>query len=144
MYSIESYSRYINQDHYFFSLDEFNRIYYSPLTTYIQGTLSSETNSDYILRLKNAIKYSNELSLRALLKQLLNENKDIVNQIFSDKIGVLTSKIVDTRNWYTHFTKELEPLAAKGYELYELYVKVRVLFEVCLFKQLQMPDALIV
>jgi hypothetical protein len=104
VYSIESYSRYINQDHYFFSLDEFNRTYYSPLTTHIQGTLSSETNSDYILRLNNAIKYSNELSLRALLKQLLNENKDIVDQIFSDKLGFLTSKIVDTRNWYTHFT----------------------------------------
>lgn len=140
VYSVESYSRYINQDHYFFSSDEFNKTYYSPLNTYIMNTLTSEDNSEYIRRLNNAVKYSNELSLRALLKQLLNENKDVVNQIVSDNIGDLTSKIVDTRNWYTHFTKELEPSAAKGYELYELYVKVRVIFEVCLFKQLQIPD----
>lgn len=144
VYSIEAFSRYVNQDHCFFSSDEFERTYHNPLSTHINSTYLNETNSDYIHRLKTAIKYSNERSLRAILKQLFNDNKDIIDQIINDKIDVLIAKIVDTRNWYTHFTKELEPLAAKGYELYELYVKVRVLFEICLFKQLQMPDALIV
>ena len=67
-----------------------------------------------------------------------------IEKIFSDNIRAHIDKIVDTRNWYTHFTKELEPLAAKGYELVNLYKIIRVLFEVCLFKQLKMPEELII
>lgn len=144
VYSVESFSRYINPKHYFFSPEEFKSIYYKPLTKYIKSNLSDPTNNDYIRRLTNSIKYSNELSLRELLKQIFDENKDIIEKIFSDNMCDLIDKIVDTRNWYTHFTKELEPLAAKGSELVKLYNIVKVLFEVCLFKQLKMPDELIV
>jgi hypothetical protein len=144
VYSVESYSRYINQDHYFFSPEEFESNYYNPLTTYIKSKFSDPTNSDYINRLINSIKFSNELSLRALLTQIFNENKDIIDQIFSVNIDDLIAKIVDTRNWYTHFTKENEKSAAKGYELFELYIKIKVLFEICLFKQLKMQKEIIV
>ena len=147
VYSVESFSRYINPKHYYFSEADFENNCYKPLTEYINSNNSKflyTTNKDYISRLTNSIKYSNELSLRAILKHIFDDNKDIIEKIFSDNIRAHIDKIVDTRNWYTHFTKELEPLAAKGYELVNLYKIIRVLFEVCLFKQLKMPEELII
>lgn len=144
VYSIETYSRYVNQNHFFFSKEEFENTFHRPLIAYINSTISGDTNVDYVDRLKNAIKYSNELSLRALLKKLINETIDVFGEIFKDKVSDLAAKIVITRNWYTHFTKELEPSAAKGYDLYELYKKTRILFEILLFRQINMPDDVII
>ncbi|PKN76060.1 MAG: hypothetical protein CVU49_01430 [Candidatus Cloacimonetes bacterium HGW-Cloacimonetes-2] len=143
VYSVESFSRYVYENHYFFDKDEFNCKYNNPLTRYISEYLTDHENQDYIERLKNATKYSNERTLRSSLKLLFKENEEVISQILDLDIAYDVNQIVNSRNWYTHFTKELEFSAANGYDLYELYKKVRILFEVLLFKQIKVPDDVI-
>jgi len=139
VYTVESFARYVHQDHNYFPNKEFQQKIVEPLYKYIDQNIICN-NKDCIQRLKNAIKYSNEPSLRSIIKQLLNNNKDIISQIINDNLKTLTTNIVDTRNWYTHYSKEFEVKAKTGYELYNLFVKVRILFETCLFRKLHMSD----
>ncbi len=139
VYAVETFSRYFNQNHYYFPEDEFQKKVVKPLNNFIDNKMR-EGNQNYVERLKTAIKYSNEISLRSIIKQLFDENKDILSQIINEDLRTLNAKIVDTRNWYTHFSKELETKAAKGYELYQLLIRVRILFEICLFRNLKMSD----
>ena len=83
--------------------------------------------------LKNKLAYSNELTLRKRLKEILELNKDVLSNFIDD--GFI-NKIVDTRNYLTHYDEELKDKKVEGLELWHITEKLRILIEICLFKKL--------
>jgi len=62
--------------------------------------------------LKNKLAYSNEPSLRKRLKEIFNEIRDVIpKEIFPDE-EYFIGKVVDTRNYLTHYDKRLKEIAA--------------------------------
>ncbi len=144
IYSLETFSRYVLQHHYYYDKAEFESKYKTPLMAHIEKEYREVSNEAFLIGLKNAIKYSNEMSLRAIVRSILNGHSRLIDQLFEYEVSKFTNKIVLTRNWYTHYNPEDENHAAKDYELHILLNKVRILFEVCLFKHIGMPDDTII
>ena len=82
--------------------------------------------------LKNRLEYPDRISLRQRIKELINPFKEIFGN--SKKRNKLTNKILDTRNYLTHYDPRLEPKAAKGADLHVLCLKMELLFELHFLK----------
>jgi hypothetical protein len=92
----------------------------------IKRILESVSVEDDKTWLEERLKYSNEPPLRRRIKDLIEPFKELFG---SNKIrNSLILKIVDTRNYFTHYDQSLIEKAAKGNELYELKEKLRILF----------------
>ena len=73
------------------------------------------------------LKYANELSLRNRLKKMIDPFKDLFGN--SKKRNSFIGKVVDTRNYLTHYDSSLENKAANGEDLWKLYRKLEALFQ---------------
>lgn len=145
VYSLETFSRYVSEDHYFYNDKTFfQKQYMDPITAFIDELYKSQDNDDYIQRLKTSIQYSNEVSLRAIVRCVLELYSEIFEKLFEYRQSELVNSVVVTRNWYTHYNSNDEKDAARGRSLFEITNKVRSMFEVCLFKRIGIPDELII
>ncbi len=88
--------------------------------------------------LKGRLTYANEIPLRKRLKSLVEPFKDYVGTCESRK--TLINKIIDTRNYLTHYDKSLERKAAAGTYLLELCLKLECLFQLHFMKQIGFTD----
>jgi len=89
--------------------------------------------------LTDKLKYSNELNLRQRLKKII----DRFSNIFGDYIHrkKFTNKVVNTRNYLTHYNPELEDSAISEVpDLLELIYKLRTILEVCFLSELNLSD----
>ena len=77
--------------------------------------------------LKGKLGYSNEVSLRKRIKKLIEPFKEFFGNKENRK--KLINRIVDTRNYLTHYDPDLESEAAKGGDLQVLCQKMEVLFQ---------------
>jgi hypothetical protein len=77
--------------------------------------------------LKNKMKYSNELPLRKRVIQMLEPFKELYGS--KDQRKSFIRKVVDTRNYLTHYDKRLSPSLADGDSLYNLCMKLEALFQ---------------
>ena len=77
--------------------------------------------------LKGKLKYSNEVSLRKRLKDIIKPFKDVIGN--RTKRNNLIDRIVNTRNYLTHYDRSLESKAAKDEELWPLCLKMELLFQ---------------
>ena len=59
----------------------------------------------------------------------------------SSKRKKLIRKIVDTRNYLTHYSEELESKSAKGRELLDICLKMEVIFQLCLLRDVGLTAA---
>lgn len=84
--------------------------------------------------LENKLKYSNEPTLRKRLKDILDENEEILGELFAE--GSFINKVVDTRNYLTHYDITLKERAVQGEELYDLTKKLEKLLKACILKEL--------
>ena len=85
--------------------------------------------------IEQRLRYANEPSLRARLKKLLEP----FNQLFGNKKerALLVSRIVDTRNYLTHYDKSTTNDRVDGtQELYEVYAKLQALFQLLILQHL--------
>lgn len=82
--------------------------------------------------LKDRLRYGNDLSLRYRLSKLLSP----FTEIFGDpqNIKKLINDIVNTRNYLTHFDKNLESKAKVGFSILNLSNKVEILYEIHLLR----------
>jgi hypothetical protein len=78
--------------------------------------------------------------LRKRLKELLHKNNSILKDYIAHKKDFIT-KVVDTRNYYTHYTPELCRRAAKEKELYQITEKLKMIIEVCFLGELGLTPA---
>ena len=88
--------------------------------------------------LENKLIYANELSLRKRLKQLL----DPFNPFFGNGKNrkALIDKIVNTRNYLTHYDDSLKRKACKGEELRKICDKMECLFQLQFLKEINFSD----
>ena len=77
--------------------------------------------------LGTTLKYGNEVSLRKRLKDIIEPFKDVIGNRTKPKI--LINRIVNSRNYLTHYDLSLESEAAKGEELWTICLKMELLFQ---------------
>ena len=72
------------------------------------------------------LQHANEFSLRDRIREIIKPFEGFIGE---EKVPQLIDYIVDSRHYYTHYNPELEPKAAKGWDLYILCEKMEMLFE---------------
>jgi len=95
----------------------------------------SATPEKYRKWLERKLKWSNEVSLRQRLRDILKSCPQALNKVIKNKKSFI-SKAIITRNYWTHFDPELEDQAAKNGELFKLTSRLRILLQLCLLKEL--------
>lgn len=92
--------------------------------------------------LAGRLKHGNEINLGKRLKKVVEPFKDLVG---TSKVCSKTIRsIVNTRNYYTHFSAELESEAANGQELWDLCMKMEAIFQLHLLKNVGFADEQVV
>jgi len=110
----------------YFPDSEYKALVYTPIVNAIP-----DVKQDLRENLTNRLKYGNEYSLRTRLSELLNKCDKIVPQLAANRKGFV-NKIVDTRNYLTHYDQQLYKRAARGTDLVSITKKLRIILEVCL------------
>jgi hypothetical protein len=88
--------------------------------------------------LKEQLNYSNEPRLRQRVKEILDMLEDTVSALITDK-DAFAKKVVNTRNYYTHYDPHLKDKAAQGSKLYALTEQLSYLLQACLLVELGIP-----
>ncbi|SFV09373.1 HEPN domain-containing protein [Alicyclobacillus macrosporangiidus] len=108
---------------------------FSDVLNTIMSAIPKGLPDDYVKNLHDKLKYSNEFSLRRRIKELLRELGDITVPYIPD-IKVFVQQVVDTRNYLTHYSVELEERALRGTELYGACLRLTVILQACLLKEM--------
>ena len=85
--------------------------------------------------LQNELTYSNEPSLRRRLKELYDTFSVTLKALNANKKSFI-NRVVDTRNYLTHYDVDLKRKSAKGKELFIITERLRILVEMCLMKEI--------
>lgn len=130
----ESYHRslgmgvYMKQDEYDAAITEFD--FHMP--TGIQG--------DHRESLKNRLRYGNEYSLRKRLTEMLNRIPDDARGRIAGDVSKFVAKVVDTRNYFTHYDHASENNALKGKDAFVASERLRILVVANLLHDLGIKD----
>ncbi|WP_019178017.1 ApeA N-terminal domain 1-containing protein [Methanomassiliicoccus luminyensis] len=89
--------------------------------------------------LKDVFKYENEVSLRKRLKEIYQLHKPAVEPYIPDRDEFIGFTL-DTRNYLTHYGKDLEEKAAKGADLFFLTTKLELVIEVIFLSEIGFAD----
>lgn len=127
--AIESYHRCIYGGKYL-SNEEYKSVYNALVNAIPKGI-----GNDLKDRLKVYLRYGNEFSLRKRLKEIFDKYQEILDGFIENK-KCFIEKVVDTRNYLTHYDKELKERAAKEKDLYRLTQKLKICLEICLLTEL--------
>jgi len=84
--------------------------------------------------LKSRLKYGNEYSLRKRLKDLFVKCRDITQNFIKDEDNFI-NRVIDTRNYLTHYDKKLRNIA-DGKDLYYITQKLKIILQICLLYEL--------
>lgn len=90
------------------------------------STVLKACPDEHIEWLKGRLMHGNEINLGKRLKKIVEPFKEHLGT--SKDRGKLLRKIVDTRNYLTHYSENLESESAKGRELWILCSKMEVIF----------------
>ena len=119
--------------------EEFEKSVYPALVEAIPDHI----NREYRDSLKGKISFAHEYSLRKRLRDLIRRVPETIKgEIFGDANeaeGRFVEKVVATRNYLTHYTKELESVAVTGEKLYWFYVKLRIMSETMFLREMGIP-----
>lgn len=88
--------------------------------------------------LKGRLMHGNEINLGKRLKRIIEPFKDKLGN--SKERKSLLRKIVDTRNYLTHYNEDLKDSAAQGSELWGLCQKMEVIFQLHFLKVIGFSD----
>lgn len=133
----ESYHRsfgdalYMNQNDYDKDIQEL----FKHLPKTIQG--------DHRQSLKNRLKYGNEYSLRKRLSELFTRMPQNVQDRIGTNVGKFIAKVVDTRNYYTHYDHSSQANAFEGMSAYIAAERLRILVAANLLHDLGVDDRIL-
>jgi hypothetical protein len=88
--------------------------------------------------LKGRLMHGNEINLRKRIKKIIEPFKDHLGT--SQERSKLLRKIVDTRNYLTHYNESLQDESAKGRDLLVLCMKMEVIFNLHFLKVVGFTD----
>ena len=97
-------------------------------------------NDEYKEWLIEKLRYSNEPSLSNRLKEILKE-VDFIISLNSGERKKVVKKIVDTRNYYTHFDESKKDLIMTTEELIYISKYILVILKVLIMKELGLDEA---
>lgn len=118
--------------------DEFEEVYED-----LCNNIPDQVDTDFRDHLKDGtFKYANEYSLRKRLSELVSEHEDVLRELPLD-IESSVNKIVNTRNYFTHYDEDI-PNRADADELRPLILQVRSILETVLLSDLGIPEDQIV
>lgn len=91
--------------------------------------------------LKGVLAYSNERRLSERLAELLALVPEILDPLMPEGAAAFTKSVVDTRNYYTHWSPHLRPRAAHGEELFLLGQRLGMLMQALILRELKFDSA---
>jgi len=89
--------------------------------------------------LRGRLYQGNELNLGQRIKKIIKPYKSFLGN--SKQQNRFIRGVVNTRNYYTHYSEELEKDAVKGSELWWLCQKMEAVFQLHLLQQLEFEDS---
>ena len=84
--------------------------------------------------LADRLRFGNEISLAKRLRRITEPFSNLYKSVFN--IQKFIRLVVDTRNYFTHYTPELESKASQGVELLNLCTRMEVFFQLHLMREL--------
>ncbi|RJG36914.1 HEPN domain-containing protein [Motilimonas pumila] len=102
------------------------------------STISKSCPEEHAEWLSGRLMHGNEINLGKRLKRIIEPFKDMLGN--SKERSKLLRKIVDTRNYLTHYSESLKNNAADGEELWILYQKMEVIFQLHFLKVVGFSD----
>ena len=102
------------------------------------STISKSCPAEYAEWLSGRLMHGNEINLGKRLKRIIEPFKDKLGS--SKERSKLLRKIVDTRNYLTHYSENLKDNAAGGEELWNLCQKMEVIFQLHFLKVVGFSD----
>ncbi len=128
--AVEAYHRRKFEGKY--QSDEDYKPTYEKFKKFINGL---DVDPSFKEALKSKLKYGNEYSLRKRLKDLFEQYNEVLNGFIEDKNDFI-NKVVDTRNYLTHYDEDLKDKAVDGEQLYYVTQQLKVLIVICLLSEL--------
>ncbi len=129
MMAIEAFHR-ITKDGTYLSTEEYEKI-----QKIIINSFPKDIDEDLKESLSNKIKFGNEFSLRKRIKELNIDYGENFSPFIED-IKAFSDKVVKTRNYLIHNSKDLEKQSAKGKDLISLNYKLKRLLEICILRKI--------
>jgi hypothetical protein len=116
---------------------------FEPIRQVLVQAIPEEVPRDFRDSLKNKIGFGYEYALRKRIHGLLKELEDQTVQLLTKKVNDFVGRMVDTRNYFTHYPPALKKTAFSGDDLHYANYKLRVLLIVLLLKEVGLEEALI-
>jgi len=127
--AIESFHRRIYEGTYV-SKDEYKEIY-----TILINSIPNCVRQDLRKHLSQHLKYGNEFSLRKRLKEIFDKHGEILNIFIKNKEDFI-DKVINERNYLTHYPKESEKHIVAEEEFYRINLTLRLILEICLLTEI--------
>jgi len=121
--AVESYHRRVFGGQY---VDEAG---YKPLYDELIQAIPAKIDSGFRESMKQRMKYLHEFSLRKRLEELFENQNDLFKKIIPSP-STFIEAVVDTRNFLTHYDKDLESKVKKGNKLYKITKQLKFLLEI--------------
>lgn len=94
-------------------------------------------------KLKGVLSFSNELSLRQRLRALLKEVEEQFGEAPAGYDKEFISRLVDTRNYYTHYSPELEGKILEGADMHYAIRRIILLLIALLLMRIGIPPIIV-
>lgn len=146
----ESYHRATKEGKYLSDKD------WKPYRDALIETIPTALDNSHKESLKSRLKYGNEYSLRKRLIELMSvideksltamfPSKDyVVDKDVKEAVKIFINKIIDTRNYLTHYDSELKDSSLKEVDLYWAYQRLRLFLTLLLLKEVDIDEETII
>ncbi|MBI5960161.1 MAG: hypothetical protein HY866_15580 [Chloroflexi bacterium] len=116
---------------------------YEPIRKALNEAIPTGLDDSHRSSIKHKIQYGYEYSLRTRLKHILKNvlapYQQIVDRLIGNH-GEFIGQLVDTRNYLTHYTEELEKVAITDpQKQYAFVQKMKLLIQLCFLVELDLP-----
>jgi hypothetical protein len=128
--ALETYSRAVHDALYLPSAE------YEKVSVALNSAIPSDTPQDLKVSLKSRIRFGNEYSLRKRLMMIMNSLEEKTTKLICDDTARFIARIVDTRNYLTHYTEELREKAVKNNDLQFANYRMQLLLTILLCKEM--------
>jgi hypothetical protein len=128
--AIETYSRSTSVSKYL-SDDDFKK-----MEATLNAAIPAGTHSDFRNQLKTRNKFANEYSLRKRLGELLTSLEKETCEMFCAEVKDFTTRIVDTRNYLTHYSDDTKQDALPVSDLYYANMRLQLFLIVLIAKEI--------
>ena len=109
---------------------------YEPIYKKFEGIINKLGIEDpFKDALKSKLKYGNEYSLIKRLRDLFEKYREIFDNFIDDRVAFI-NKVKDTRNYLTHYDKNLMENAVDGEQLYYVTQQLKIVIVICLLSEL--------